>query len=192
LVQELVIAQLTTYQKIRHRGLFTDLGFSHFYFSCKNYQETAQARITNVVLLFTRNPTKLGLIFPDFAMIFYRIYKFQPKVKYHSRIKFHRGPWNFLAFIDMPSALTIRALQVLQSHHRGPRRRRGLAAGEEATGLGRGKVQGARDAHPRAIGGVDWCGDNPGEPARRCKVAAATAARAPARGVAMRRNWQQL
>jgi hypothetical protein len=37
-----------------------DVGFSHFYFSCKNYQELAQARIT-VVGFFTMNPTKLGL-----------------------------------------------------------------------------------------------------------------------------------
>jgi hypothetical protein len=86
----------------------------------------------------------------------------------------------------MPSGLTIRTLQVLQSRHRGPRRRRELAAGEEVAGHGRGKVPGAWDAHPRAIGGVGRCGDNPGEPARRRKVAAATAPRAPARGVAMR------
>jgi hypothetical protein len=108
----------------------------------------------------------LGLHFSDFSMIFYGIYKFHPKVRYHSRIKFHRGPWNCLAFTDMPSELTIWPLQVLQSHHRGPWRRKELAADEEAAGLGRGKVQGARDAHPRAIGGVGRCGDNPGEPAR--------------------------
>jgi hypothetical protein len=54
-----------------------------------------------------------------------------------------------------------------------------------------GKVQGVRDAHPRVIGGVGRCGDNSGEPARWRKVAAATAARALARGVAMWRNWRQ-
>jgi hypothetical protein len=136
--------------------------------------------------IFTTNPTKLSLHFSESSTIFYVFYKIQPKVKHYLRIKFHRGPWNFLAFTDIPSTLTIRPMQVLQLHHRGPRRCRELAAGEEAAGLGRGKVQGARDAHPRAIGGVGRCGDNSGEPAQRRKVAVDTAARAPARGVAMR------
>jgi hypothetical protein len=50
-----------------------DLGFSHFYFSCKNYQELAQARITKVVGLFTTNPAKLSLhfyFFLQFSMKF--------------------------------------------------------------------------------------------------------------------------
>jgi hypothetical protein len=46
-------------------------------FHAKKYQETAQARITKVVVCFTRNPTKLGLHFSDFSTIFYRIYKNQ-------------------------------------------------------------------------------------------------------------------
>jgi hypothetical protein len=54
-----------------------DLGFSHFKFSCKNYQETAQARTTKVLGFFTSNPTKLGLHFFDFCTIFYGIYKNQ-------------------------------------------------------------------------------------------------------------------
>jgi hypothetical protein len=54
-----------------------DLGFSHFYFSCKNYQELAQSRITKVVGYFTTNPTKLVLRFSDFSTIFYAIYKNQ-------------------------------------------------------------------------------------------------------------------
>jgi hypothetical protein len=52
-----------------------DSGFSHFYFSCKNYQELAQERITKVVGVFTTNPTKLGLHFSDFSKIFYVIHK---------------------------------------------------------------------------------------------------------------------
>jgi hypothetical protein len=56
-----------------------DLGFSHFYFSCKTYQELAQIRITKVVAVFTTNRTKLGLHFSDFPTIVYGIYKFQPK-----------------------------------------------------------------------------------------------------------------
>jgi hypothetical protein len=47
------------------------------YFSCKNYQELAQARITKVVGYFTTNPTKLVLHISDFSVIFYAIYKNQ-------------------------------------------------------------------------------------------------------------------
>jgi hypothetical protein len=47
------------------------------YFSCKNYQEIAQARITKVVGYFTANPTKLVLHFSDFSAIFYAIYNNQ-------------------------------------------------------------------------------------------------------------------
>jgi hypothetical protein len=54
-----------------------DLVFSHFYFSCQKYQETAQARITKVVGFFTTNLTKLGSHFSDFATILYGFYKIQ-------------------------------------------------------------------------------------------------------------------
>jgi hypothetical protein len=54
-----------------------DQGVSHFYFSCKNCQELAQARITKVVGLFTTNPTKLVLHFSEFSTIFYGFYKNQ-------------------------------------------------------------------------------------------------------------------
>jgi hypothetical protein len=50
-----------------------DLGFSHLYFSCKNYQELAQERINKVVGYFITNPTKLVFHFYDFSMIFYAI-----------------------------------------------------------------------------------------------------------------------
>jgi hypothetical protein len=56
-----------------------DLIVSHLYFSCKNYQELAQARITKVVGFFTTNPTKFSLHFADFATIFYGFYKIQQK-----------------------------------------------------------------------------------------------------------------
>jgi hypothetical protein len=51
-----------------------DLGFSHSCFSCKNYQELAQARIAKVVGFFTANPKKLSLHFSVFSTIFYGIY----------------------------------------------------------------------------------------------------------------------
>jgi membrane protein insertase Oxa1/YidC/SpoIIIJ len=52
-----------------------DLVFLHFYFSCKTYQELAQASITEVVGSFKTNPTKLCLHFSKFSTIFYAIYK---------------------------------------------------------------------------------------------------------------------
>jgi hypothetical protein len=48
------------------------------YFSCKNYQELAQAKIRKVAGYFTTIPTKLVLHFSDFSTIFYGIYKKQP------------------------------------------------------------------------------------------------------------------
>jgi hypothetical protein len=47
------------------------------YFSCKNYQELAQVKITKVVGYFTANQKKLVLNFSDLSMIFYAIYKKQ-------------------------------------------------------------------------------------------------------------------
>jgi hypothetical protein len=54
-----------------------DLGFLHFYFSCKHYQELAQTKITKVVGFVTTNPTKLGLNFSEFSTNFYEFSKFQ-------------------------------------------------------------------------------------------------------------------
>jgi hypothetical protein len=51
--------------------------FSHFYFSCQKYQETAQTRIATVVRFFTTNPTKLSLHFSEFSTIFYAFYNVQ-------------------------------------------------------------------------------------------------------------------
>jgi hypothetical protein len=69
--------------------------FSHLYFSCKNYQELAQARITKVVVQFITNPKKLVLHFSDFSVIFYAIYKNQSKLKYYLRITFAARPSKF-------------------------------------------------------------------------------------------------
>jgi hypothetical protein len=69
-----------------------DLGFSLFYFSCKSYQELAQARITKVVGFFTTNPTKLGLQSSDFSTIFYTIYKNQQRHFYYLRSAFTTRP----------------------------------------------------------------------------------------------------
>jgi hypothetical protein len=62
------------------------------YFSCKNYNELAQARITKVVEYFTTNPTKLALHLSDFSVIFYAIYKKQPKQFYYLSYQLQRGP----------------------------------------------------------------------------------------------------
>jgi hypothetical protein len=71
------------------------------YFSWKNYQELAQARITKVVGCFTTNPTKLVLHFSDFSVIFYAIYKNQ---KTHFTILvalLQGGPWKDLGFCNV-------------------------------------------------------------------------------------------
>jgi hypothetical protein len=62
-------------QRIYRVWDIADIGFLHFYFSCKNYQELTQARITKVVGFFAMNPTKLSLHFSDFSVILYAIYK---------------------------------------------------------------------------------------------------------------------
>jgi hypothetical protein len=41
------------------------------------------------------NPTKLGLHFSVFFMIFYAFYKFQPNCFTIEDATFHRGPWEF-------------------------------------------------------------------------------------------------
>jgi hypothetical protein len=74
-----------------------DLGFLHFYFSCKNYQEIAQARITKVVGFFTAKPTKLGLHCSEFSTIFKAIYKILQNSNTIGDPLLHRGPWNFSA-----------------------------------------------------------------------------------------------
>jgi hypothetical protein len=80
-----------------------DLGFLHFYFSCKNYQELAQARITKVVGFFTRKPTKLGLHFSAFSTQFTRFCKAVILFEIH----FCTGvPGTFQPFTDMPSVHT--------------------------------------------------------------------------------------
>jgi hypothetical protein len=53
--------------------------FFTFLFSCKNYHELAQARITKGVGFMTKNPTKLSLHFSNFSTIFYGFYKIQQK-----------------------------------------------------------------------------------------------------------------
>jgi hypothetical protein len=61
------------------------------YFSCKNQQELAQARMTKVVEYFTTNPTKLVLNFSEFSMILYAIYKIQESHFYYWSSPFAAG-----------------------------------------------------------------------------------------------------
>jgi hypothetical protein len=102
--------------------------FSHLYFSCKNYQELAQARITKVVGYFTTNPTKLVLHFSDFPVIFYAIYKNQQTHFTILVALLQGGPRKDLGFCNVaPGAAS----------------RRGLAKFRRAAaGLGRGRARG--------------------------------------------------
>jgi hypothetical protein len=96
------------------------------YFSCKNYQELAQDRITKVVGYFTVNPTKLFLHFFDFSTILYRFYKKQESHFTIGVTLLQEGPWKDFWVCNVA-----------------PRRggRRGWAkSGELAAGLGRGRT----------------------------------------------------
>jgi hypothetical protein len=85
-----------------------DLGFLHFYFSCKHYQELAQARITKVVGSFTTNPTKLSLHFSEFPTIFDAIYKILQNSNTIWDSLLHRGPWKGLGSYKYALNLWIR------------------------------------------------------------------------------------
>jgi hypothetical protein len=62
------------------------------YFSCKNYQELAQERITKVVGYFTTNPTKLVLHFSVFFYDFLRNLQEKPKHFYYLSYQLQGGP----------------------------------------------------------------------------------------------------
>jgi hypothetical protein len=51
--------------------------FFTFLFFMQKLSRNSSGKIKNVVVLFTRSPTKLGLHFSEFATIFYRFYKNQ-------------------------------------------------------------------------------------------------------------------
>jgi hypothetical protein len=65
------------------------------YFSCKNYHEKLWSCFTKVVLFFTSNPTKLGLHFSDFSMMFYEFYKIQQNGNTIEETDLRGGPWKF-------------------------------------------------------------------------------------------------
>jgi hypothetical protein len=48
--------------------------------------------ITEVVVIFTTNPTKLVLHFSDVSTIFWRIYKIQQKLQHYLRLSFANRP----------------------------------------------------------------------------------------------------
>jgi hypothetical protein len=71
------------------------------YFSCKNYQELAQARITKVVGYFTTNPTKAVLHFSDFSVICYAIYKNQEITFTIGVHLLQQGPWKEISLCNV-------------------------------------------------------------------------------------------
>jgi hypothetical protein len=96
-----------------------DLGFSHFYFSCKNYLELAQIRITKVVAVFTTNPTKLGLHFSDFPTIFMEFTNFSQSqtlfMTQHSQ-----GSLELFSHSQRCPRFTLRTLEIFQTSQLGP------------------------------------------------------------------------
>jgi hypothetical protein len=102
-----------------------DLGFSQFYFSCSKYLESDQVSITNVVVFFTTNPTKLVLHFSEFPTIFYTFYKFLHK-EYTIEDSFCTGVLRiFYSLTDRPLVCT-----------KHPIKKSGLAIGPLAMGGG--------------------------------------------------------
>jgi hypothetical protein len=155
-----------------------DLGFSHFYFSCKNYQKLAQERRTKVAGFFTTNPKKLSLHFSKLSTIFYAIYKNQQNTCTIWDSLLHRGPW-----------------EVFQVHkyalgsHLGPWkdfRPRNWVPGTDGGGgfdggFGRGSCGESVGAHQCSIWGRGMGRGGSGEWARRHRSAAVVASSFPAR-----------
>jgi hypothetical protein len=73
----------------------TDLGILLFHFPSKNYSSKVYTYVEKVVVLVTKNTTKLSLPFLEFSTILYRFYKFQPTHIEGDRIFMHADPWNF-------------------------------------------------------------------------------------------------
>jgi hypothetical protein len=162
------------------------------YFSCKNYQELAQARITKVVEFFTTNPTKLSLPFSVFSTIFYAFYKNQLNGFTIGDSLLHRGPWKVLDSYKYalgsrktPRELWIPCNVVLGGGGRCGRWNSGEVRRRGRPGTGEGWPRGA----PGSVSALGWGSGNAGGVARRRPRRAAELP-APARCVAMRSNWR--
>jgi hypothetical protein len=96
------------------------------------------------------NPAKLVLHFSDFSVIFYTIYKFQPKLKYYLRITLCSGPWKLQVLTKNTLAFAVRPLVLKRTSQCDPRRPVGAAPAEirrpTALGCG-GKGGGSLVAH---------------------------------------------
>jgi hypothetical protein len=151
-----------------------DQGFSHLYFTCKNYKELAQARITKVVGYFTTDPAKLVSHFSDFSVIFYKIYKNQPKALHYLRFVSQQGPWKVLNFYICALALRKGPQEDFSPRNRVPGRRPAAVrpnSGEPPAGAGRARAgevpRGTRGRVPCSLGaGRGWRGGCAGGQAR--------------------------
>jgi hypothetical protein len=113
-----------------------DLGFSHSYFSCYKYLETDHVSITKVVVCFTTNPIKLSLQFSEFSTHFYAFYKFLQKGGSLLKIHLSTGSLDFLIPYNHTLTFSSQVPALLQSVHRGPRRRKGAHRWRGAAGPG--------------------------------------------------------
>jgi hypothetical protein len=73
-------------------GSTTDLGKTHFNFSCKNYSLKRYTSFAKVEGLVTSSIAKLVLQFLDFSMILYEFYKPLDQEVKNLRIFFYTGP----------------------------------------------------------------------------------------------------
>jgi hypothetical protein len=144
--------------------------FSHLYFSCTNYQQLAQARITKVVGHFTTNPKKLVLYFSEFSVIFYTIYKNQQTHFTILVALLQGGPRKDLCFCNVAPG---------GPGSGGPAKFRRAAAE-----LGQGRAWGGARGHWGAIWGLGRGRERAGEGRRRRPgLVAAAACRAGEEGV---------
>jgi hypothetical protein len=94
--------------------------------------------MTKVVLLFTRNPTKLGLHFSDFSTIFYRIYKIQ-QITYTIEVTFCIGPLRSLRSLQKCPRFALRPSERLGTLQCSPRAPAGSGPAKFRRTGGRGR-----------------------------------------------------
>jgi hypothetical protein len=124
------------------------------------------------------DPKKLVSQFSEFSVIFYAIYKFQPKLKYYLRIPLRSGPWK-LQFLRKHPCFCGKTLSIKKGFAMRPpaASRRGSGRNPATGGAGVwGKRWGKPRGSPRAcFGGSEGCVGRLGGGARR-RPALATAA----------------
>jgi hypothetical protein len=136
---------------------------------------TSSGRITKVVGFSTMKPTKLGLNFSNFSMIFYAIYKKQPNALYYLSYQLQEGPRKEFLFCNVVPGTAGRRL--------GPK------SGEVGAGVGGERWGKGSGPHRRPICGLVGGVRVAGRGAPRLLAATAAGVAAPVRGAAPAAHW---